>query len=141
MATTGQNLIGILIGAGIGYLKEKNNPNHRYFSPEVQKSHLLKASLKGAVGGLVASEIFGTPRDTVIYTLYNKRGREVYVGITYSYRLQTRLKEHRKAGKVFDSYSSSPVITRPTAEKREARIIGQNKPKYNWQHNPDKRRS
>ena len=71
--------------------------------------------------------------NTFIYTLFH-RNKVVYVGITYTYRLGSRIDEHRRSGKIFDRIDLSEPFSREDALNREAKKIRQLKPKYNVQH-------
>lgn len=72
--------------------------------------------------------------DTVNYSLYS-RGRLVYHGICYEDRLDQRLCEHRRAGKVFDHCVYDHAKPRLNALDKEERQIRRNRPKHNYHYN------
>jgi hypothetical protein len=84
------------------------------------------AALTGVFFAILTEE----NEDSVNYHLYNK-GKLVYTGITFADRLQKRLYEHKRDGKVFDSYTYSKVKKRTKARKHEIKRISINKPHYN----------
>lgn len=96
---------------------------------EEKELYAKRGALIGASIGIVIS-LF----DTVNYTLL-KRGKSVYEGITKADRLDMRIAEHKRSGKIFDEVLFDAAKPRHFARVRERRSIRQRRPRYNVQHN------
>lgn len=94
---------------------------------------ILLGALVGLFLGRWLAQKLGLPDDTVVYTL-RRRGRIVYVGIAYKYRVEGRIAEHRRTGKRFDRVDISRARPRKEALNREANRIRRFQPKYNVLH-------
>jgi hypothetical protein len=93
------------------------------------------------VGLYVAAEIldslFGEERDTVNYALKSKKGVVLYHGIAYEDRFDFRIDEHERDGKDFHECIYDFPKPRIKARRLEKKLIKQDRPKYNYQHNRD----
>lgn len=131
MATRRQKTIGVIAGGSISTAAA--SVACFYFIPDLLLTIYwlpLSALLPGAFIGLRLAKRFGSKPNTVLYSLHH-RGRLVYIGISYSRRIGTRIEEHRKSGKKFSKVRFSKPYPRREALRIEARKIRRRRPKYN----------
>lgn len=137
MATKNQRRIGGLFGSIAGalignYLCNKNEASEKKFK------YVAGGALIGGTSGYLIAELFGSPNDTVNYEGLDVDGTIVYHGITYEYRIDKRIQEHRRSGKMFSQVKVSSARPREEALGVEKKLIQLDKPKYNVQHNKEK---
>lgn len=77
----------------------------------------------GAVGGVCFSELLGTPNDAVNYTQLDANGAMVYHGITGKHRVDKRMQEHIRSGKIFSDVEVSNPLPRVDARRIELELI------------------
>ena len=118
-------ILGALVGGLIGYQIGDEDDKKR--------ENAILGVLIGALSGLGIAGIAGLNKDTRNYRLY-KNGRLVYHGITGKGRVNTRMGEHIKSGKKFDSFDFDSPRTRQAALRVEKSRIVADRPKYNIQH-------
>ncbi|MBS1503208.1 MAG: hypothetical protein JST32_14160 [Bacteroidetes bacterium] len=78
-------------------------------------------------------QLFGERKDTINYVLFHK-GKKVYHGICLEHRLDARLAEHERDGKVFDDYHYGQPKTNMEACRIEQARIFRDQTKYNIHH-------
>ena len=61
-------------------------------------------------------------------------GKIIIGGIAYADRIQIRLDEHERDGKIYDEYDHTSAMIREKARSIERRHIAKYRPKYNNQH-------
>ena len=137
MASRNEQLLYSLGGAFLFGLCAYHLRKHQHLSPSERLKKAILPALAGAASGLLVAELVGTKRDTVVYKLYRKtvNGKPVYVGLTYANRLDMRMKEHLKNGKVFKNVTRSRPLTRKEAFLRERKLIKEIRPSLNIIHN------
>lgn len=123
-------LAATVIGAGIGHLIGSNHG-------ETEEERKLNAKKGRWIGGSLAfggSFLMEEKADTVNYTLYHK-GVRVYDGLTSEDRLEKRVAEHKRDGKLFDEVQYDGPVDKERAIKLEQYRIKRFKPQYNIHHN------
>ncbi|MEM7037229.1 MAG: hypothetical protein AAF570_09640 [Bacteroidota bacterium] len=136
MATRIQKRQGVLIGgmlAGAAAVQAKVPERVAEWQPTEQAwvvAAMATAILVGAVIGFWLVQRLGARDDTVVYML-RRRGRIVYVGVAYARRMEGRIAEHRRSGKVFDRVDIGRARPRKEALQIEARKIRSLQPRYN----------
>ena len=135
MATRNENIICTALGAGTGLFLATQRANKLNLSDSDKfKSQLLYTCL-GGLAGYGLSELFGTTNDTRNYKLVNESDEILYHGIAYDHRTGLRKKEHLRNGKEFSDMILSSVRPRKDALRIERKLIKQDRPVYNIQHN------
>ena len=135
MATKNEKAFGLIGGIFIGFLSGKSYlKNHGNIQENDKWKYLLVSSLGGGLIGYSISSVFGSPNNTVNYSLYNGKKR-VYDGITFEDRIGSRKLEHIKSGKKFTKMLYDNAKPRIEALKLEKKLIKKYKPIYNIQHN------
>ena|ERR1700752_3998881 len=125
----------LLFGIGNVILKyQRASEENKEYSFEDGLGDFFKGCLLGAPVGLIASEMLGSPNDTVNYKQYHK-GKIVYTGIAYEHRKDAREIEHKADGKIFSKMTFDEPKPRVEAMELEKKLIKQHKPKYNIHHN------
>jgi hypothetical protein len=136
MATKNEKILGTLLGAGLGGIiaskhqaKQKNDIGEPY-----DLWYMLKGVFLVGISGYGLASIFGSPNNTVNYSLYNGNKR-VYDGITFNHRIASRELEHIKSGKMFTKMVIDNPKPRTDAIRLEKKLIKKHRPIYNIQYN------
>jgi hypothetical protein len=135
MATKTEKIIIAALGAIAGGFIGNDYPEKHEIPEEDKWKYILGGAVAGGLAGYGLACLFGTPDDTINYTLV-KSGKVVYHGITYSGRASSREKEHIRSGKSFHRMIVKPnCVPRCDAEDLERILIKRDKPFYNIRHN------
>ncbi|WP_298421202.1 hypothetical protein [uncultured Kordia sp.] len=138
MATKNEKVFGTLAGTAIGFiLANWHAKNNGLTGIEKMRCQFMGVA-SGGLAGYSISNIFGSPNDTVNYFLQNKNDNKVehvYDGITYEHRINRRMYEHLKDGKIFTEMIYDTPKPRIEALKLEKKLVLENKGIYNKQHN------
>lgn len=133
MATKNEKTTGILIGTALGLVLGNKYAKNNNLNEKDKWKYILAGGLGGTLSGYGLSLLFGTPKDTVNYILFNGRKR-VYDGVTYRHRTIARKLEHIKKGKVFTKMIFDEAKPRIEAFELEKNLIKKHRSLYNIQH-------